>query len=334
MALETQTDYLDHIYLQVKNRPLRDGELNLLPDDTEPGFANTVRCVPESEEGTTDTTEMTRKMQFERVSLKDSEELICVHLVINLPPDFSEDGEVVLYETSDDPEHRKELDKASMPSCHSTCWFELSVGVENLQDSMEFTLEFTHTDTDFLLGLNPMMVLYTYVDQPLSDVVTKRHAPDYMTARHDHNRERIAPRQDNPTTETPEEEEQEYTNPLLTELESRGEPCAKQTVRLPYSQIRWINEDITIVSPSVIHLDFCYGHCNTQMDLLRHDTPGENYDKRVRILEVVNRLSENRLTPPPCCVPLSYLANEVIFAIGDYVAMTTFPSVETCGCRA
>jgi hypothetical protein len=51
MALETQTDYLDHIYLQVKNRPLRDGELNLLPDDTEPGFANTVRCVPESEEG-------------------------------------------------------------------------------------------------------------------------------------------------------------------------------------------------------------------------------------------------------------------------------------------
>ena len=51
LDLETQRDYLDHVYLQVKDRPLRDGELNLLPDDTESGFANTVRCVPEAEEG-------------------------------------------------------------------------------------------------------------------------------------------------------------------------------------------------------------------------------------------------------------------------------------------
>lgn len=51
MDLETQTDYLDHVYLQVKDRPLRDGELNLLPDDAESGFANTVRCVPEAKEG-------------------------------------------------------------------------------------------------------------------------------------------------------------------------------------------------------------------------------------------------------------------------------------------
>lgn len=51
MPLETQEDYLNHLYLQVKDRPLRNGELNLLPDETEPGFANTVRCVPESEGG-------------------------------------------------------------------------------------------------------------------------------------------------------------------------------------------------------------------------------------------------------------------------------------------
>jgi hypothetical protein len=51
MALETQEDYLNHLYLLVKDRPLRNGELNLLPDDSLPGFANTVRCVPESEEG-------------------------------------------------------------------------------------------------------------------------------------------------------------------------------------------------------------------------------------------------------------------------------------------
>ena len=51
MPLETQEDYLNHLYLQVKNRPLRNGELNLLPDGNLPGFANTVRCVTESEEG-------------------------------------------------------------------------------------------------------------------------------------------------------------------------------------------------------------------------------------------------------------------------------------------
>ena len=51
MPLETQEDYLNHLYLQVKNRPLRDGELNLLADEDPVGFANTVRCIPESEEG-------------------------------------------------------------------------------------------------------------------------------------------------------------------------------------------------------------------------------------------------------------------------------------------
>ena len=52
MPLETQEDYLNHLYLQVKDRPLRDGELNLLPGENPTGFANTVRCMPESEEGT------------------------------------------------------------------------------------------------------------------------------------------------------------------------------------------------------------------------------------------------------------------------------------------
>ena len=52
MALETREDYLNHLFLRVKDRPLRNGELNLLPDDSLPGFANTVCCVPEDEEGT------------------------------------------------------------------------------------------------------------------------------------------------------------------------------------------------------------------------------------------------------------------------------------------
>ena len=51
MPVETQEDYLNHLYLKVKDRPLRNGELNLLPDGNLPGFANTVRCVPETGDG-------------------------------------------------------------------------------------------------------------------------------------------------------------------------------------------------------------------------------------------------------------------------------------------
>lgn len=46
LALEAQEEYLNHLYQRVKERPLQDGELNLMPNETA-GFANTVRCLPE-----------------------------------------------------------------------------------------------------------------------------------------------------------------------------------------------------------------------------------------------------------------------------------------------
>ena len=281
--------------------------------------------------GRTGITDTSRKMYFQRVTVKPSEELLEVNLVINLPPGFSQDGEVTLYETSDDDsEHRKELDKASVPSCHSTCWFELTIGVDNLQDNMVLLVEFTHRNREFVQGLNPMIALYTYMEQPLSTIVARRHAPDSMTAHHEDHEGR---RDDHSEQE---EANHDFTNVLLSELNGRNHACSKQTVTLAYSQMNWLGsaEDITLINPTHIRFKFCHGHCNIPVDTVPYDDEDESFDKRARILEVMNRLSESRLTPPPCCVPHSYVANEVIYLVGDRVAMTTFPSVEECGCKA
>ena len=281
-------------------------------------------------------TDMSRKMYFRRVDVKATENLIAVKLVINLPSDFSQEGEVTLYETSPgDFEHRKMLDEATVPSCHSTCWFELTVGVENMQDNMEFLVEFTHRNREFVQMLNPMMVLYTYMEQPLSTIVKKRlvhHVQSVRSVQSD------SASDSDIDSETPQDEQQNdnNVNVPLSELKERDDPCAKHTVHLDYSQLMWLDEDedITLVTPPYVQFDFCHGHCNTPLQFLPLDDPTEGFDKRARILEVMNRLSENRLTPPPCCLPLTYLANEIIYTTGSEVSLTTIPSVQSCGCRA
>lgn len=272
-------------------------------------------------------------MQFKGVTIKPSESLIAVNLVINLPPGFTEDGEVTLYEVSSDGSQR-ELDNASMPSCHSTCWFELTVGVENLQDSMELLVEFTHRNDEFVRGINPMMVLYTYMEQPLSEIVDKRRAPDPISRGHRFHGQRAA---HDETDSQPNDEEEEHVNTPLSEIDSSEGSCSKQTVRLEYSRMRWlgVGEDIELINPRQITFEFCYGLCNIPLVTVPYSDLDNTFDKRTRVLEVANlrRSSEARLNPPPSCIPLSYSANEVIYRVGDLVAMTTFPSVVECGCR-
>ena len=256
-------------------------------------------------------TDQSRKMEFQRPTIKSSEDLVDVKLVINLPSGFSQEGEVTLYETTPDDE-RNQLDEVSVPSCRSTCWFELTVGVANLQDSMEFLVEFSHSDGEFIRSLNPMMVLYTYREQQVSSLVDTQRS--------------VSKRQ--------QEGGEEYANTPLAVLDTRNERCGKQTVRLEYSQLMWLDEDIVLISPDNVIFDFCYGHCETPLNLPPPQQLGQNYGKRARIMEVMNQLRGSRLTPPPCCIPLSYTAKEIIYASGELVAMTTIPSVQECGCRA
>ena len=274
-----------------------------------------------------DYTDTSREMQFKGVTVKPSESLIAINLVINLPPGFSEDGDVTLYKMSSDG-YEKQLDNASMPSCQSTCWFELTVGVENLEDSMDLRVEFTHRNDEFVRGINPMIVLYTYMDQPLSEIVDKRRAPDPISRQH---------RREEPHDEVYSEQSHD-SEPVTTPLsEIDDNSCSKQTVRLGYSQMRWLGvaENIELINPPHITFEFCYGPCNIPLVAVPYSDLDNTFNKRTRVLEVANlrRSSEHRLNPPPSCIPLSYTANEVIYAVGNLVAMTTFPSVVECGCR-
>ena len=248
-------------------------------------------------------------MHFQRVSLNPSEQLISVKLVLRLPAGFSEDGEVTLYKVSDGSEEHKQLDNVAVPSCGSTCWFELNVSTENMLDEMELLLEFTHRNIDFVRGLKPMLVLYTYVAQSMASFVSKRGTMALG--------------------------EEEHANLPLAELDSRNTACSKHSVELEYSQMKWLGDDITILTPSSnIRFEFCYGNCNSPLALLPHLDPTQDYDYRARILEVMNRVSESQLTPPPCCIPLSYTVINIIYDVGGLTRLTTFPSVEQCGCRA
>ena len=50
IELRAKEDYLNRVYQRAKDRPLQNGEFNLLPDEKD-GFANTVRCLSEVAEG-------------------------------------------------------------------------------------------------------------------------------------------------------------------------------------------------------------------------------------------------------------------------------------------
>ena len=260
--------------------------------------------------------DQSRKMEFQRPTIKSNEDLVEVKVVINLPAGFTEQGEATLYEVlSDDTDERKLLDEASIPSCRSTCWFELTVGVDNMNDNMEFLVEFSHSDAEFIRELNPMMVLYTYREQPVSNLVMERR------------RSVMSKRQEAGT--------QEESNTLLSDLSERDDPCGKQTVLLDYNQLRWLDEDdIILISPANIQFDFCYGHCRIPLNLPPPQELTDQIGRRARLMEALNVLKGSRLTPPPCCIPTSYTASEIIYASGELVAMTTIPSVQGCGCRA
>lgn len=270
--------------------------------------------------GTTNLADLSRKMQFSRPTIKASEPVVDVKLVINLPSGFTQSGEVTLYKSSsDNPEHTQ-LDRVSMPSCSTTCWFQLTVGLDNLRDSMKFLIRFNHGDGNFIEDINPMIVLYTNRDQ--SEAMSNMFAQESRNSQ----AKRQAVDADTPTPTPP-------PNMPLSQLKMRNRPCRKETAYLTYSQLRWLDEDINLIAPTYISFDFCYGSCNLRFDMNPLDIPADRYNRRTRVLQAINQLGGGTVLPQSCCVPTSYTAKEIIYASGDLVTMTTLPSVHSCGCR-
>ena len=249
-------------------------------------------------------------MWFQTAMLKPSEQVISTKLVINLPATFSEDGEVTLYKISNDSENFQLLDKAQVPTYGTTSWFELTVGTTSVMESTGLQIELTHSNFNFLENLQPMLVLYTYVEQSLPNLIAKRSAS---------------------STEEESNGEQQSNVPL-SELDERNVACSKHSVSLDYSQL--LNLNVTVISPpNGINFEFCYGHCLSPLQVPLHEDHGSGYDKRARILKQV-MYDSHRLTPPPCCIPLSYNTSDILYIDRDVVTKTQFPTVERCGCRA
>ena len=259
-------------------------------------------------------------MRFQTAMLKPSEQVISTKLVISLPATFSEDGEVTLYKFSDGSEHFQLLDKAQVPTYGTTSWFELTVGTTSVMEGTGLQIELTHSNFNFLENLQPMLVLYTYVEQSLPNLIGKRSATDTISVDED------------------QSNVEEQSNVPLSELDEQNVACSKQSVSLEYSQLNyWLGEDVTIIAPPTpINFDFCYGHCLSPLEVPLHVDDGLDYDKRARILEVMNQMMyhPHRLTPPPCCIPLSYIASKMLYTQDDIVMLTSFPMVERCGCKA
>ena len=249
----------------------------------------------------------TRKMQFQTAHLKPSERVICTKLVVNLPSTFSEDGEITLYKQFEGSDHYQLLDKAQVPTYGTASWFELTVGHTGAMEGVKLQIELTHNNMDFLQGVQPMLAMYTYVEPSLPSFITKRSSTGTVGI--------------------------EATG--LADLDERNVACSKHSVTLDYSQIRWLGDDVTIIAPSPrIKFDYCYGHCLSPLDVRLHGDTRQDYDKRARILEVINQMNNSsRLTPPPCCIPLHYTASQLQYIHFDIVILTTFPVVTDCGCR-
>lgn len=239
------------------------------------------------------------KMQFERAGLKPMEQVIGAKLVMKLPIAFSASGEVVVYKLVNGA--KQELDRTRMPN-DSVTWLELSIGPVDMD--IELELELTEENAEFLQGLNTntMLALYTYVEptQNMPRNIHRRSSSD----------------QDGAFTYTPPNTE-----------------CSKQTVTLQYSQLQWLGDDVSILSPpDAIDFDFCAGECTFSRDVpLPHQI--QEFNKRTRMMEVMNQIGE-RLTPPPSCIPLTFSTAEIIYVLGDIVNLTTLPTVESCGCRS
>ena len=251
----------------------------------------------------------TRKMQFQNPSLKPTERVICTKLVINLPSTFSEDGEITLYKQFEGSDHYQLLDKAQVPTYGTASWFELTVGHTGAMKGVKLQIELTHNNMAFLQGVEPMLVMYTYVEPSLPSFITKRSSTGTVGI--------------------------EATG--LADLDKRNLACSKHSVTLHYSQLRWLGDNVTITAPnsSRFKLDYCYGHCLSPLDVRRlHDDTHQDYDKRARILEVLNQMNNSRrLTPPPCCIPLHFTASELVYEQYNVYTRTSFPVVTDCGCR-
>ena len=117
----------------------------------------------------------------------------------------------------------------------------------------------------------------------------------------------------------------------IHDLQQRNISCSRQEVFLTTDELRFEGSIIAPVETG-IHLSYCYGHCNSALELPYAN--GTTYDSRTRIL--IQRLNELRRAtrPPPCCIAGDLAPMELIVVKDeDVIELETIPTVVECKCQ-
>lgn len=117
----------------------------------------------------------------------------------------------------------------------------------------------------------------------------------------------------------------------IDQLRQRNISCSRQEVFLTTDELRFEGSIIAPVETG-IHLSYCYGHCNSALELPYAN--GTTYDSRTRIL--IQRLNQLRRAtrPPPCCIPGDLAPVQLIVVKDeDVIELETIPSVVDCKCQ-
>ena len=117
----------------------------------------------------------------------------------------------------------------------------------------------------------------------------------------------------------------------LAEVRNRTTNCSKHEILLTPEELRFRGTVIAPI-PGAIPLTYCLGECSFELKLPTQN--GTTYDSRTRALvHTLNQLQE-RLHPPPCCIPEGLIPLELI-VIGDeeVVKLDTIPDITTCKCQ-
>ena len=116
----------------------------------------------------------------------------------------------------------------------------------------------------------------------------------------------------------------------LAEVRDSNVTCSKHEVFLTQHELRF-DVDILAPNPGIVMVTYCLGECSLQPKL-----PSDNKtrtDSRTQLLIHDLHSVQQKLHPPPCCIPHNVTATELIIEKDDVVELYTFPNTNNCRCQ-
>lgn len=334
--------YLDTLYDQAKQlgRPLLNGEMNLLPKNTQ-GFANSVRCF--SDISASSVQDNSRVLQFNLSSMGMGNKIVAIDLVLKqtrgaptlktqLHEMWGEEADLNL-KLLDSGEYNGQwhtlhvqsaVDSVDSTSGERNYRLLLSVSGGKDDDKME----------EVLRRVKPMLLIYTnevnmtYESVDTSTDRTTAASTRSKSSRQQHGGRGIRRRKSVGTAPNPASSGPVNSQPSLAEMKKLH--CRRQTRTMTFEQLGWPGTQFVVLTPHSAVFSFCTGHCNQP---IHPPSSGGStfYSNHAKIIS----LGQPKLAGiAPCCVPMEISPIEVTYysRFTRVIVMTSFPDVSSCGC--